>query len=127
MTWPLIRASFLVTRPITVRNVTLLPEPDSPTTPSVSPGEIVSDTTSTALTRPSSVGKWTLRSLISRIGSGKRSLLLPDDPLVRIEGVAQPVPQEIHAQHGDQDEQAREPHQPRRQQRELLAIVEQVP
>ena len=45
--------------PMTVRNVTLLPDPDSPTTPSVSPGMIEKLTPSTALTRPSSVGKWT--------------------------------------------------------------------
>ena len=37
-TCPEMRASFLVTRPITVSQLTLLPEPDSPTTPSVSPG-----------------------------------------------------------------------------------------
>ena len=56
-TSPLMRASFLVTSPITVRKLTLLPEPDSPTTPRVSPGETVNETPSTALTRPSSVGK----------------------------------------------------------------------
>src|SRR5213595_1608387 len=62
-------------RPITVRNVTLLPEPDSPTTPRVSPGAIESVTPSTALTTPSSVGKWTLRFLTSRTGSATRAPL----------------------------------------------------
>ena len=37
--------------------VTLFPEPDSPTTPSVSPGRISNDTPSTAFTIPSSVLK----------------------------------------------------------------------
>src|SRR5437870_4692534 len=67
---PSIRAFLLRMRPIRVRKVTLLPEPDSPTTPSVSPGETVNETPSTALTRPSSVSKCTLRSLTSRSGSG---------------------------------------------------------
>ena len=52
-----------------VRKLTLLPEPDSPTTPRVSPGSIENETPSTALTNPSSVGKWTLRSLTSRSGN----------------------------------------------------------
>ena len=38
MTSPSIMARLVSMRPITVRKVTLLPEPDSPTTPSVSPG-----------------------------------------------------------------------------------------
>ena len=42
--------------------VTLLPEPDSPTIPSTSPFASVKQTPSTALTRPSSVRKETLRS-----------------------------------------------------------------
>src|SRR6266568_913436 len=49
--------------------VTLLPDPDSPTMPSVSPSDRVSDTPSTALTRPSSVRKETLRSRTSSSGS----------------------------------------------------------
>jgi hypothetical protein len=44
-------------RPMTVRNETLLPDPDSPTTPSVSPGSRENEIPSTALTKPSSVGK----------------------------------------------------------------------
>ena len=40
-----------------VRQVTLLPEPDSPTMPSVLPSSTVNETPSTALTIPSSVLK----------------------------------------------------------------------
>ena len=49
--------------------VTLLPEPDSPTIPSTSPGETENETPSTARTMPSSVRKETCRSLTSRSGS----------------------------------------------------------
>src|SRR5436190_22981010 len=66
---PLIRAVFLLISPSTVSQVTFFPEPDSPTTPRVSPAEMAMETPSTALTTPSSLGKWTLRSLISRSGS----------------------------------------------------------
>ena len=48
-------------RPITVRPVTLLPEPDSPTIPSVRPSSTLNDTPSTACTTPSSVANWTLQ------------------------------------------------------------------
>src|SRR5918992_4588607 len=57
------------TKPRTVRNVTLLPDPDSPTTPRVSPWSTEKEIPSTALTSPSSVGKWTRRSLTWRRGS----------------------------------------------------------
>ena len=46
--------------PRRARFVTLLPEPDSPTMPSVSPRLSVNDRWSTALTTPSGVGNWTL-------------------------------------------------------------------
>src|SRR5215470_4979943 len=49
--------------------VTLLPEPDSPTMPRVSPSETLKETPSTARTTPSSVRKLTLRSLTSSSGS----------------------------------------------------------
>src|SRR5262249_35638324 len=45
-----------------------LPEPDSPTTASVSPTPMRNDTPSTARTSPSSVANATLRSSISRSG-----------------------------------------------------------
>src|SRR5436190_1546728 len=72
MTSPSMMACFDVTRPMTVRKPTLLPEPDSPTTPSVSPEASEKEMPSTALTRPSSVGKCTFRFLTSRRGSATR-------------------------------------------------------
>lgn len=47
------------------RAVTLLPEPDSPTIPSVWPSSSVKETPSTALTTPSGVLKCVLRLLTS--------------------------------------------------------------
>src|SRR6266550_3364505 len=49
--------------------LTLLPEPDSPTMPSVSPGYTSYVIPSTACTMPSSVVNCTARSRIERIGS----------------------------------------------------------
>src|SRR3954453_7150935 len=43
--------------------VTLLPDPDSPTIPRVSPSSRVKDTPSTAFTTPSGVKNWVLRFL----------------------------------------------------------------
>ena len=47
-------------RPMIVRQVTLLPDPDSPTMPSVWPFSTSKLTPSTALTTPSSVRKYVL-------------------------------------------------------------------
>ena len=52
-------------RPMIVRQVTLLPDPDSPTIPSVRPFSIENVTPSTALTIPSSVLKYVFRSRTS--------------------------------------------------------------
>ena len=49
-------------RPITVSIETLLPDPDSPTTPSILPESTENETPSTAFTTPSSVAKRTRRS-----------------------------------------------------------------
>ena len=49
--------------------VTLLPQPDSPTSPSVRPASIVNDTPSTARTSPASVSNPTFRLSISRSGT----------------------------------------------------------
>src|SRR5215211_2730021 len=60
------------------RPVVLLPQPDSPTRPKVSPRRTSNDTPSTAFTlptwrrttAPAITGKWTFRSLTSRTVSG---------------------------------------------------------
>jgi hypothetical protein len=49
--------------------VTLFPEPDSPTTPRVSPGRTANEMPSTAFTIPSSVLKYVRRSRTSSSGS----------------------------------------------------------
>src|SRR5438309_11093804 len=66
------------TRPRTDIAVTLLPQPDSPTMPSVSPGYSSKLTSRTALTSPSSVKKDVLRFLTSSTG--------PVNPLPRLLG-----------------------------------------
>ena len=44
------------------RAVTVLPQPDSPTSPRVSPGARSKLTPATALTRPRATSKWTVKS-----------------------------------------------------------------
>ena len=73
LTSPLTLAPFDRMRPMTVRNDTLFPDPDSPTTPSVSPEAIEKEMPSTAFTTPSSVRNWTRRSFTSSSGSGNNS------------------------------------------------------
>ena len=57
------------------RAVVLLPQPDSPTSPSVSPGCSERSTPSTARTTPFGVGKWSLSPSTFSItrGSGRRA------------------------------------------------------
>ena len=57
------------TRPRIENPVTDLPDPDSPTSPSTSPGWSVKDTPSTAFTTPARVMKCVLRSSTSRSGA----------------------------------------------------------
>jgi hypothetical protein len=56
--------------PMIVRQVTLLPQPDSPTMPRVCPFSTEKETPSTARTIPSSVWKEVCRSLTSRSANG---------------------------------------------------------
>src|SRR5439155_26636571 len=71
-------------RRITDSAVTLLPEPDSPTTPSVSPLLMWKSIPSTARTTPSSVKKWVL----SPFTSSSRSAIFPSPALCDLcEGV----------------------------------------
>src|SRR5579859_4808212 len=86
--------------------LTLLPEPDSPTIPSVSPGNTSYVIPSTAWTTPSSVLNSTARSRIARSGSGT------DPPLLRVERVSQPVSDEVDAKRDDDDRQPREEGEP---------------
>jgi hypothetical protein len=77
---------------ISERAVTLLPEPLSPTMPSVSPGPTVKETPSTARTAPASVRKTVWRSLTSSTGTVPGPFLMwQASARPRVEPVAQPV------------------------------------
>src|SRR5512137_122468 len=101
-TWPGRRTS-----PMTAANVTLLPEPDSPTTPRHSPGRTSRSTPSTAVTTPERVAKRTTRPRIASSGAaapfgpGARSVLEAG-----IEGIAQSLARDVDREHQDQDRQA---------------------
>src|SRR3954469_17135732 len=77
---PLVIVFFFEFRPMIVRHVTLLPQPDSPTIPRVFPFSTLKLTPSTALTMPSSVRKYVLRSFTSRsaIEVAREELCQPD-------------------------------------------------
>src|SRR6056297_167156 len=108
-------------RRISASAVTDLPEPDSPTTASTSPGRISKLTSVTAFTVPASVRKPTVRS--STCSSGAWVVDVPVAPTASVsdmsallvlrtgvEGVAQSVTQEVHAQHDEHDEETRGEH-----------------
>src|SRR4051812_7537516 len=63
---PLTMALVLRCRPRMAELETDLPEPDSPTIPRVLPFSRLNERPSVALTTPSTVGKWTLRSRTDR-------------------------------------------------------------
>src|SRR5665811_2491765 len=85
--------------------VTLLPQPDSPTTPSVAPLRMLKLTPSTAFTRPSAVAKWVRRSRTSSSVPASTFLVIASglDPLPRIERVPEAVAQE--ARREDEEDQ----------------------
>src|SRR5205085_9978827 len=97
-TEPSISALLRSTRPITVRKVTLLPDPDSPTTPSVLPRSSSKLTPETALTIPSSVRKRVCRSVTS---SSATSGAEPDS---RVEPRVRDVDEEVEDDHGQRRE-----------------------
>src|SRR5438132_8534185 len=91
--------------------VTLLPEPDSPTIPSVSPSFSSNDKPLTARTMPSSVANVTRRSLTessAMLGGSINKLichfLCAAAARPRVEGVAQSLADEIERHHRDNDE-----------------------
>src|SRR5262245_25718941 len=93
-------------RPRSASVETLLPEPDSPTIPTVSPGKMSYETPSTAWTIPSSGLNSTTRSVIERIGSGTHA------PLLWVERIPEAVADEVDAEDDQDDRQAREDRQP---------------
>src|SRR3990170_4548014 len=84
------------------RFVTLLPQPDSPTRPSASPGSTVNDTPLTAWTTSSWVRNRTTRSRTSSSGITVLS------PLARIERFAYAVAEQVEANYSEDDRRARE-------------------
>src|SRR5690606_35527914 len=84
-------------RPITALPVIDLPAPDSPTTPSTSPCAMSSETSSTATSTPFRVGKTTRKLRTERTG------VLMDtssaSPQLRVQGIAQPIAEQIDRQH----------------------------
>src|SRR5512145_3439506 len=88
---------FLASRPMTDMKIWLLPEPDSPTMPSVSPALIAKLTSLTARTVPSGVEKVVLRLRTSRIAVMRRG----SSAVLGIEGIAHPVADEIQRKQGD--------------------------
>src|SRR5689334_22227395 len=83
--------------------VTDLPEPDSPTMPMVLPRSRSKLSPSTDLTNPSSVGKWTLRSLTSRKGFWGVSDIAQQTSAQADARVDDAV-EDVHDQVGDDDE-----------------------
>src|SRR5271170_5225272 len=79
--------------------VTLLPLPDSPTTPRLSPSAMSNETPSTAVLQPRSPRNWTVRSSTERSGGAISALPLQS----RVEDVAQAVPQKIQAERSQGD------------------------
>src|SRR5215831_1002375 len=87
--------------------VTLLPQPDSPTTARVSPGATAKDTPSTARTMPSRVKKWVFRPSISSSGTGLGINVILDSHVAGetgVERIAQPVAQQIDRQYREREE-----------------------
>ena len=74
-TSPEITVRARLSRPMIARFETLFPEPDSPTMPSVSPRESANDTSETACTMPSDVGKRTVSPRTSRRRSPREDVM----------------------------------------------------
>src|SRR6202158_4534076 len=89
--------------------VTLLPLPDSPTTPTQSPSPMSIDTPSTAVTQPASTRNCTVRS---RIESNGAAATLVASLQARVQNIAQRVAEEIHAERRKTDGYAWKQHHP---------------
>src|SRR5262245_55426362 len=99
---PSVGFSALASRPMTVKAITDLPEPDSPTRQTISPGSTVKLTFSTAWARSAPDGSATVRLLTSRTGFAISDFLAH----LGIERVAQPVAHDVDRQHGQREEDA---------------------
>src|SRR5919197_1000094 len=98
--------------------VTLLPQPDSPTSPSVPPRGTSKDTPSTARVRPSRLANQTSRSSTATMGSAPMAVVMPRSQTprdLRVEHVAEPVAEQVDRQHGHAEKEAREHDEAERQ------------
>src|SRR5438046_8782315 len=91
--------------PITASAVTDLPQPLSPTMPTVSPFATVNPTLSSARTTPSRVLNSTERSSTLRSGGfiGHQPPSEFSCPSTRVDQISQSVPQEIEAEHREHE------------------------
>src|SRR5688572_2792580 len=112
---------FLASRPMTDMKIWLLPEPDSPTMPRVSPALIAKLTSLTARTVPSGVEKVVLRLRTSRMAVMRRG----SSTVLGVEGVAQPVADEIEAEQGDRQHGGRPEQRPGRDLHDFRALAHQ--
>src|SRR5437762_1234182 len=92
---PVVRDLRRSLRPMIVRHVTLLPEPDSPTIPSVRPLSMVKLTPSTARTTPSPVTNSVVRSLTSSSAPEGTSLMGLPEPDTRVDERVEEVDDQI--------------------------------
>src|SRR4051794_15120002 len=99
---PLTTALVLRCRPRIAELDTDLPEPDSPTIPSVLPFSRSKESPSVALTTPSGVGKWTLRSLTERKLDTK---FLSADPHARVDDGVEHVDDDVGHDHEGPEQQ----------------------
>src|SRR5690606_33286514 len=112
----------LGTRPITASEVTLLPEPDSPTIASVSPASTWYDRPSTAIALAPPVRNSARRPSTRNAGAAATLsfsiAFTPDTPsrlaLARIERLANPVAEQVEGEHRQHDGESRIQHDPRR-------------
>src|SRR5262245_39636992 len=98
-------------RPMTDMKIWLLPEPDSPTMPTASPGLIAKLTSLTAFTSPSGVAKVVSRWRTSRMRASLcRSAMI--SAVFRVERVPEAVADEVEAKQGDRQERRGEEQHP---------------
>src|SRR5882724_4485584 len=108
--------SAFASKPMTVKAITDLPEPDSPTRQTISPGLTVKLTFSTAFWRSAPLGRVTERLRTSRTGFFASLMSKPTTPTcfasyllahLGIERVAQSIAHDVDRQHGERKEDAR--------------------
>src|SRR4051812_42475209 len=93
------------------RAATDFPDPDSPTRHRISPRPSVRENSETASGRSAQGGKATARSSILR-SAGAASGTGSGRPQPRIEGVVEPLADEVDAEHGQKDREARDRAEP---------------